>query len=108
MDNLSSRQEIAALEARVKALENIVVSNGLPLLPSTNSSDDRRKRPRSISSQQESSHPTQKHARTGSVDVDWQAFLRENRFEKAESLSEEDDDEHSGVRNAKKVTEVCC
>lgn len=33
MDNLVNPQEIVALEARIKALENVVVSNGLQLQP---------------------------------------------------------------------------
>ena len=84
MDRLVNRQEIVALEARIKALENVVVSNGLrlqppvtsiaaqPLLPISHLTSDNPievqqnrlngKRPLSISSQRESSYPTSKIA----------------------------------------------
>ena len=80
------RQEILALEARIKALENVVVSNGLQLHPPVTSNTAQplppnghltlsnpiniqqnrlnRKRPLSVGSQPESSYPTNKLARS--------------------------------------------
>lgn len=130
MDDLSTRQEIAALEARVKTLENIIVVNGLRLSSSstfddlqslhrngqltgenpTNSQQSQlsKKRPHSIGSQQEYPHHRQTLTRVGGEDIiGEQVASREGSFEGAESYSEESDDEHSSVQNPRKVTEVC-